>query len=479
MLSPLKQMLTAPFWVGLITLLLVVACRIRFRAMENGLLRARVAVRAFLSSSLVVAFLVCGGVVMSGIALYMNYVAPWDIMQDVVSAQQLLRGESAYPADMKALMRASLQAEPPRLSLGKWIPQLKQKEQWETGGFLDRQAHPPHLVFLALPFVALFGVHAAVLSIDILSLAALCLILFLAQRELKVALPTRLKVAFFFVFFGWWPVVNLLRQGQSGLLVAAPLVVAWVCLRRGEQAVAGIAVAIGTCLKLYPGLLLVYLMLRYRRALAAATASLLALGALPLIWTPRWIYAEYFRVAGTVVRWYGGHPLNISLLGVLRKSGLALDTPLFVALAVGIVGGVTWLVLRTPWPAVGTTFDFEYATFMILMLLLSPIAWDHYLVILILPIILLGERVWNHGKSLRDLGAFIMLVVTFSIPVDVLVGPFLVRGKPWVVNPLTGCIHTLAVITLAIWMTRLGGAAEECRQAAAQDHGHTEGRGAA
>ena len=454
MLSASKEMmLPGSFWVGLITLFLVLVYWVRFRGTGDGLPQTLVVMRAFLSNFLVLAFLASLAAIANGVALYMSYVAPWDIMQDIVSAQQLLRGESPYPANMKALMETSLQAEPPRVSLGKWIPQLKHKEQWETRGYLNVQAHPPHLILLILPFVALFGVHTTVLVVNLISLSCLFLILLLARRALKIRLSRRLAAVFLLAFLGWWPVVSLLRQGQSGLLVAAPIVLAWFYLRRGHQALAGIALAIATCLKLYPALLLVYLLFRYPRALAAAVISLVVLAGLPLIWVYGSMYSVYFCMTYTVMRVFGGDATNISVLGVLRKSGLAVSESASATFAIVAAGSVAWLILRKPGPAVGMTFDFEYATFMVLMLLLSPIAWDHYLPVLILPVVILGNWVVNQGKSWRNIAAFVLFTVAISIPVGFLM--FEMSDKPWVVKTLGRSIPTVTLLAVTFWMIRL------------------------
>src|SRR6202012_4112919 len=91
-------------------------------------------------------------------ALYMDYVAPLDVMQDIVSAQQLARGASAYPpAAMPDLIVAALRDEPPKFSLGSLFPALKRKEKWETRGFLRWRAHPPHQVLLTLALWRAFG----------------------------------------------------------------------------------------------------------------------------------------------------------------------------------------------------------------------------------------------------------------------------------------------------------------------------------
>jgi hypothetical protein len=415
----------------------------------------------------VLTVVVSGSVTLAGAALYMSYVAPWDIMQDIVSAQQLLRGESPYPSNMEMLMQASLQSEPPRMSLGKWFPRLKQKEDSETGGFLfNGQAHPPHLIFLAVPFV-LLGVHSAVLAMNVLSLVALCVIVILIRNALSIELPARLAVGIAAIILGWSPVVNLLRQGQSGLLVAALIVIAWFYLRRGQGVRAGIALGIATCLKLYPGLLFVYLLLRYRRALLAATVSALVLVAIPLIWIDPRVYLDYFNITRTVMTRFGGHPLNISLLGALRKSGFAVGNTFFALGACCIVGGFAWFIARKSGdPLLRRSIDLEYSTFIVLMPLLSPIAWDHYLVILILPMIILVDWVMMNPRTRwHTLCTLLLLVVTLSIPVDTLVIPFLVLGKPWMVSPLTASIPTLGLIALTVWLTTLQIAARSTSRA--------------
>jgi hypothetical protein len=459
MLSPLKQLLlNTTFWIGLVTLAIVLVDWIRFWNTQTQTCRVQLALRSILCHPAVLIVLVSGSVTLAGIALYMSYVAPWDIMQDIVSAQQLLRGESPYPANMETLMRTSLQSEPPRISLGQWLPRLKQKEESETGGFLfNGQAHPPHLIFLAVPFVALLGVHTAVLAMNLLSLVALCVILVLIRNALCIELPTRLAVGIAAIILGWSPVVNLLREGQSGLLVAALIVIAWFYLRRGEEVRAGIALGIATCLKLYPGLLLVYLLFRYRRALVAATVSCLLLVTIPLVWLNTRVYLEYFNMIRTVMIRFGGHPLNLSLLGVLRKSGFALGNTLFAILAICVIAGlVSFMALKSYYPPLRWPIDLEYSTLMTLMLLLSPIAWDHYLVILILPIIVLGDWVlMNPRTRWHTLCAFLLLVTALSIPVDSLVFVFLALGKPWMVNPLAVSIPTLALVSLTVWLITL------------------------
>jgi hypothetical protein len=92
---------------------------------------------------------------------------------------------------------------------------------------------------------------------------------------------------------------------------------------------------------------------------------------------------------------------------------------------------------------------------MVLMILLSPIAWDHYLPVLILPIIILGNWVVNQGKSWRNIAAFVLFAVAISIPVGFLM--FEMGDKPWVLKTLGRSIPTVTLVAFTFWMIRLLG----------------------
>ena len=105
------------------------------------------------------------------------------------------------------------------------------------------------------------------------------------------------------------------------------------------------------------------------------------------------VYREHFDTARGVVEEYAAFAGNLSLLGLLAglegPSGLPhpVARVLYFGLGAAIVGGVVRVLRRHPGPADGepARLDLEYALFTFLMVMLSPVAWDHYLVVLILP----------------------------------------------------------------------------------------------
>ncbi len=456
MFNPTRELILNPtFWGCLAAFLILIWQFARLRGDPAGVVPAGAAIRKFLTGPAPLAVFIFAAIARAGFAVYMAYVAPLDIMQDFASARQLLQGDSAYPSDMKAIIWDSLERNPPALSLGRWIPSLRQKEVWETHSFLSIQAHPPLLLILAVPIAALLGPHATALFVDLLSLAGLGLVLLLILKSGAFHLTPRSAALVFAFLIAWEPTISLLRQGQSGLLISPLIVLAWFLLRRGHPWLAGIPIGVATCLKLYPGLLLVYLLFYHRRALATALVTILIAFVTPVPFVGWRIYSEYYSAAGAIAKIYGSHPINLSLLALFTKNGLPMSGVLVALLGLASVAATILYLRSRPDPVFGEGFDLEYSLFVIFMVLLSPIAWDHYLVILILPIVVLGRQVLSNRPCWTNLFGFGLLMLFLSIPVLTFVFPFSDKVSPEAVNIRTVSIPSLLLIALALWIARL------------------------
>ncbi len=467
LLLTVRSVKNATFWLALAVMGVACARYIRSfvrRPTCDQLLRA---VQKLLDSSLLFAFVGLGAVLTALFAIYMGYEAPRDIMQDIVSSQEMLQGRPLYPPNMTELFQASLAREPARLSLGRVWPVLGEKEreareQAVTDPWI--QAHPPLMTLLIAPFVALFGVHGTYLAFTLLSLGALLLSLALLHRNIGRTLSGRQVAILGLAVLGWGPVVTTLRNGQSSILLGALMIGGWFCLRRGRAVAAGVAVGAATCLKLYPGLLLLYLLLRRRRAFMAAFVTTLVLLWLPGALTGWGTYLDYFRTARFVVTMFAGYFENLSLLGLLTRMARTPDPQfatkaLFVGSGLVIVGSVGWLVgHRLDVNAEKTqALDLEYALFVALMPLLSPVAWDHYLTILLLPLAVLGQRILEPASSRAGLLGFLGLAVVLSVPRAMFfwrfaTGDTITSSSP---NLLLVSLPTLALAALCVWMAAI------------------------
>ena len=203
------------------------------------------------------------------------------------------------------------------------------------------------------------------------------------------------------------------------MLLGGLLTLAWFLLRRGRPAGAGVAVGVAVSLKLVPGIVLIVLALRHRRAFGAALLTLAAIGLGVLGLTSVQDHLDYANTSRGVVETYAAYSGNLSLLGSLARGARDLGLPFAAARALWLAGGIAsalalvWVTRKPAAPGRRTDVDLEFALAMTLMPLLSPVAWDHYLAFLILPLAVVASRAAESGR--RPLGLMALLVL-FAVP---------------------------------------------------------------
>jgi len=356
-------------------------------------------VRAFLLSTPIVFVLALGAIFNVSTAAYMGYEVPRDIMQDIQSAKFLWAGQPAFPQNMTNEIKQTIDHEPPPASLAKWVPGLAVIES-EAYRYLVKepwtQAHPAGMTLLLASLVPWLPVRAIVLLFSFASVVSLLGTVWLLRKQLRIPDDSRLWLAFALAFLGWFPFWIVVRTGQVSCFLAFLMTLAWSFLRRERNVAAGICLGVATALKLFPGFLIVYLLLRRRKAFwpAALTAGALLTGSFALVgWQNT---RDYMRVVNFVQEYYKGYRANLSILSVFSGLAPSLDSRWHFAIIlsrfflVATVAFLAWTVTRKSRDERGAvTLDIEYALFMALLPVLSPVSWDHYLVILVLPVAVL------------------------------------------------------------------------------------------
>lgn len=249
--------------------------------------------------------------------------------------------------------------------------------------------YPPTFIPFLLPFGLLDPVAAtwAWIGLSVLALLAGIALLPVASRVRWVIL----------LLAGLsWPVMYALKLGQVGPLLFLLFAIGW----RGiaSQAVIGVTGALGAAVKIQPGIILAWALLTRRwRAVgigAAVLAGMAALGTLAA-GAPAW--ADFLtlvrRVADPITT-----PHNTTIGALLYQSGLLpADAALVVHwLAVAVVLAV---VVAT---ALRLDAVPSYLVAVIASQLILPIIWDHYTMLLLIPIAWLLERGrwWAIGLAL-------------------------------------------------------------------------------
>jgi hypothetical protein len=224
--------------------------------------------------------------------------------------------------------------------------------------------------------------------------------------------------------------------GNVGLLVLFLLVTTWFLVERGREWQAGVALGLATLIKLLPGLLIVFFLLkrRWRVAGAAAAVSIVLGLGLPLLTsgyeaTLAQHRAFYDRVLqkGSALQtitsdkptkaMYSNNAMPIVLRRLLSPVDGApgrTDSPLcvnfadlpprvilavYLALLAALVGTSVAVTLpgSRPWPP--QTLDqaravrAQFGAWCCLMLLASPLVWTHYLPLVYWPLAFLADRV--------------------------------------------------------------------------------------
>ncbi len=306
--------------------------------------------------------------------------------------------------------------------------------------------YPPIFPILCTP-LSLLPLEVAIVLFTWLSIAAFAWTVF-RVADLCGLERTRAPTVIFLVLLMGPYVVSCTTLGAFGLVLLALTVEALWLLRRGADVRAGVLLALATMLKLLPGALFVFLLLRGRwRALVAGGAMLVVVGlGLPTlllgyeesIAQHRGFYERAVRGHSAWETIHAEKPVkanysNNALPMVLRRLLSPLDGSKrredeagWTVNLLDLSGPTIWFVylalfgsilLVSAWAArPGTDLVRGYAIWSAVMLLASPLVWTHYLPLALLPLAWLlpradrGRRVALAALLVWTLGALALAI---------------------------------------------------------------------
>ena len=324
-----------------------------------------------------------------GSRIVAGYYAPADFAQEVVAAQRFDATGTLYSKTVDADMRAWLAADPPPHQ--NWLPMAARERfaalRQNLPELYGAQAHPPLLLLAVWPLVHLLGGYNAYLVVTAATLAAAIVAVTLMLWWAAPRSVTKWWLLAALLALGWQPTLTSIRNGQVGVVIAALGIAGWFALRKRHDLTGGLIIGVAGALKLYP-VLLAGLLLRRPRALAGFIGVALLAFAVVAVAAGLSEVQSYREAASLVVDRFGLAPNNASLWARLAQFGM----PVQLAQIAGIGGTLVALTLlvapvadRTPlWAS--DVEDFRTGALICLTLLLSPITWDHYFFLLILPV---------------------------------------------------------------------------------------------
>ena len=296
----------------------------------------------------------------------------YDALADWKGARLLLLGQSPYTAEGLAAMGQSSMGHPPTTPF--WYLLLADFEKSVVAQLSSV------LLFVLLPL------HA-----------------FLCARELKYPVPlaTALLVSSAVLTTSWFQYHFAAIQYSE--LIAFWYVIAWWLLRRNRDVGAGVCLGAALTIKLFPGLLLILLLVARRfRALFAAVGTYLAIAAVMTRGYGLNSWLEFFKQQDGVAREWLGSLQNSSLSGLVVR----LITPacegqghpskratIISAVCSLLLVGLAWWSSRTHLKEArvgdARAIDVPFALFVLLSGFLNAWAWEHYYVLTIQPLFVL------------------------------------------------------------------------------------------
>ncbi len=264
--------------------------------------------------------------------------------------------------------------------------------------------------FFLLPFTLLasFPINAAYWIWFFASTSALALAVTIIFREYNLAgRPAAFTLALILLFPG---VIAHFRYAQSQFILLLLLVLTLRWLRGNRDEAAGVALAAAIMLKAFPIVLIGYLASRRRwRAIiwAFCTIAISALLILPVFDLRDWV--RFFTING------GNHFVlttdNIAPSAFISRAYWHLFTvhgsALIRSLLIAGFDGIVLLIAFYGSVRYEPSSDIDFSLWLIVMLLISPLVWLHYLPLLIIPATQVAS-LFSHGYHL-GIGVVVMI----------------------------------------------------------------------
>src|SRR4051794_30777552 len=182
-----------------------------------------------------------------------------------------------------------------------------------------------------------------------------------------------------------WPFVYAIKLGQVGQLLYLLFAIGWRWLDNGP--VLGVAGALGASIKIQPGLVLAWALLT-RRWSAVVTGGIvlivLALAATLVAGPQSW--ADFFTLIGRVTDPITT-PHNVTPGALLYQAGVTRNVASIAQYASMAAALVVFVVAALRLAPV-----LSYLVALLVSQLLSPILWDHYALLLLVPVAWLIDR---------------------------------------------------------------------------------------
>jgi alpha-1,2-mannosyltransferase len=293
--------------------------------------------------------------------------------------------------------------------------------------------HPaPTTTTMALLFIplTLFGYNNSVviwLIIELLLLAAIAYLLpFLWNGKKNIFV----SILLFFLLLAWYPVMVDLLLGQLSILLTFLLLIGLLVLRKGHKVLGGVLLGVSVAIKMITWPLIVYFVFKKDwRTVISSILTILGFNIVTLFIIGINPMLEYYlQISTQVSAIYQGFLKNYSLWSIGYRffkgtgpmgDGYISAPPLIslphIAPFVSAGLAVAFLVIGLIWAMRCKDLDIAYSIMICVLIAISPIAWDHYYVMLIISLVVLLHNLYEHSFPTWPTLIFIIIALSFFL----------------------------------------------------------------
>src|SRR4030042_213927 len=271
---------------------------------------------------------------------------------------------------------------------------------------------PPFLTILFVPlsFFELNQVTVFIFIVELILLVGISCFLTLLWKNRIDWVAT---VCIWFLLLAWYPVANDLSYGQLSILLTFFLLAGLLALGKKHRVLGGVLIGFTVAIKLITWPLIIYFAIKKDwRSLITSCLTVIGLNLMSLVVMGAGPFTDYyFHVTTQVTSIYQSAMHNLSLwsIGFRLFSGTGskfMDNfitapPLVyapkIAPLVSIFLLVAFLLTALVWASKSKQLEVGFAIMVCAMLLVSPISWAHYYILLLIPLSILLQYLVNRS----------------------------------------------------------------------------------
>jgi hypothetical protein len=336
---------------------------------------------------------------------------------------------------------------------------------WTVGEYYPSQPAPPPVALFRLPLGWLNYTQAAKVWF-VFELVCITLSVFLILRWLGVRKRSAFALLGASLIWVWVPFTEELIYGQLIAFLLVLLVAAWQGLRSNKDIQGGIFLGLAVAIKLVAWPIVVFLMIRrnWRAAFAALATTVAANVAASLLMGFDRVVRYYLKVGPSVSSLFHAHGANFSLwsLGWRLFEGTGSPNPFggyvtapplvnapSIATFISASFVMALLIVSLLLTCRARNFDTSFGILICLMILISPVAWEIYLLPALIPLAIVGRSLSFLVPKKETFIAFGVGVALFIPPLFFL--RFVLSLHDWGIRSDGRLSVPFAVALLPLW----------------------------